>query len=58
MVIERQIELMILGQIINKATSWKNSFEFAGKKYSRGMVESRYKQLMTEFLEPYVIKTP
>jgi hypothetical protein len=56
MVIERQIELMILDGIIKNVINWENpSFEYEGNKYSKDKVISRYKELMSEFLESYVI---
>lgn len=54
MILEKQVELLILSSVINNS-SWRETFEFAGDKYSKTKVIERYKNLMKEFLEPYAL---
>lgn len=56
MVPEKMQELILLYHIINDSYDEEVTLSFYGTKYNRYYMIERYKELMKEFLEPYVLK--
>lgn len=49
------IELLVLQEIIRKNIFKNRTIVFDNKKYDYDKIKERYKQLTSEFLEPYII---
>lgn len=54
---DKMIELVLLQQIIAQEELWKesDSYVWNGKEYSVEKLLKRFRELRSEFLEPYVI---
>ena len=57
MIKEKMLELLVLQNIINNNRNifYNKTIEFNGMKYNFKAIKDRYKELTSEFLEPYVI---
>lgn len=55
MIIEKEVELLILQNVLNNIKLNKQTFKFDDGEYICKKVIDRYKELTKEFLEPYAL---
>lgn len=55
MISEKMLELLVLQEIIKKNIFKNKTMVFNNKKYDYNKIKERYKELTSEFLEPYII---
>lgn len=58
MIKERMLELLILSEVIPNVGNYNEelcTLEYNGRQYNDMKLEQRYRYLIEEFLEPYVI---
>lgn len=56
MIVERMLKLQLLSNLMEMMSRIRGDrFEFEGNLYSKAAVEASYKELFSEFIEPYMM---